>query len=309
VPPRIHSSVVTQPYAGVVRTGLAGACALFGAAVAPATATEGSAGGGAGYVAKPVVAKVTCVRSCATRGRPQAGSVLQLTGRALGGVRKVVFAGGVGRSDDVASPARPVGSRRLQVQVPKAAVSGPLTVVAAPRVRSRASRSIAILPPPSVNITPVTGDHVFPIQGLHDFGGAGAVFGAGRGGRSHQGHDVFARCGTPVVAAHGGVIKHTAYHGAAGNYLVIDGAATDFDYAYMHLTERSAFVRGDAVATGQQIGSVGQTGNARGCHLHFEMWAAPGWYKGGRPFDPLPSLKAWAAGSPPPVAAGRSTRR
>ena len=47
--------------------------------------------------------------------------------------------------------------------------------------------------------------------------------------------------------------------------------------------------------TGQPIGEVGDTGDADGCHLHFEMWSAPGWYTGGAPIDPLPSLKAWDA--------------
>ena len=47
------------------------------------------------------------------------------------------------------------------------------------------------------------------------------------------------------------------------------------------------------VYTGQRIGSVGQTGNANGCHLHFELWNAPGWYEGGAAFDPLPALMAW----------------
>jgi murein DD-endopeptidase MepM/ murein hydrolase activator NlpD len=140
-------------------------------------------------------------------------------------------------------------------------------------------------------------DHVFPVRGRHDFGGAGAHFGAGRGGRSHQGHDLFARCGTRMVAARGGRVQYSGYHGAAGYYLVIDGAATDVDYAYMHLAAPSPFRAGDRVYTGQQIGDVGDSGNARGCHLHFEMWGAPGWYDGGRPFDPLPSLQAWDAWS------------
>ena len=135
----------------------------------------------------------------------------------------------------------------------------------------------------------------FPIRGRHDYGGSGAHFGAGRGGRSHQGHDVFARCGRKLVAARGGRVQYSGYQGSAGNYIVIDGAATGTDYAYMHLAEPSPFRKGDRVYTGQRIGSVGDTGNARGCHLHFELWRSPGWYDGGRPFDPLPSLKAWDA--------------
>ena len=47
------------------------------------------------------------------------------------------------------------------------------------------------------------------------------------------------------------------------------------------------------MVTGQPIGFVGRTGDATACHLHFEMWPAPGWYTGGSAVDPLPSLKAW----------------
>ena len=136
-------------------------------------------------------------------------------------------------------------------------------------------------------------DHIFPVRGRHDYGGSEARFGSGRAGHSHQGHDVFAKCGTRMVAARGGRVEFEGYHSAAGNYLVIDGAGTKVDYAYMHLAEPSAFREGDRVYTGQRIGAVGETGNARGCHLHFELWGAPGWYDGGRPFDPLSSLKAW----------------
>jgi murein DD-endopeptidase MepM/ murein hydrolase activator NlpD len=136
-------------------------------------------------------------------------------------------------------------------------------------------------------------DHVFPVRGTHDFGGSGAAFGAGRAGHSHQGHDVFASCGTRLVAARGGRVKFEQYHAAAGHYLVIDGDRSDVDYAYMHLAEPSPFQPGDRVFTGQRIGSVGDSGNAQGCHLHFELWSAPGWYDGGDPFDPLPALQAW----------------
>ena len=137
--------------------------------------------------------------------------------------------------------------------------------------------------------------HIFPVRGRHDFGGENAHFGAGRHGHSHQGQDVFARCGTRLVAARGGVVKFEEYHAAAGHYLVIDGDQTDVDYAYMHLVSASPFDVGDRVHTGQQIGQVGDSGNASGCHLHFEMWSAPGWYDGGQPFDPYPLLTAWDA--------------
>ena len=136
-------------------------------------------------------------------------------------------------------------------------------------------------------------DHIFPVRGRHDFGGAGAHFGAGRAGHSHQGQDVMASCGTRMVAARGGRVQFKGYHSAAGNYLVIDGDGTEVDYVYMHLDQPSPFGEGDRVYTGQTIGAVGETGNARGCHLHFEMWSGPGWYDGGDPFDPFPALRAW----------------
>lgn len=136
-------------------------------------------------------------------------------------------------------------------------------------------------------------DHVFPVRGPHDFGGAGSHFGSARSGHSHQGHDVFARCGVRMVAARGGRVKFAGYHAAAGNYIVIDGAGTGVDYAYMHLQQAIPFKAGDRVYTGQTIGAVGETGNAQGCHLHYEMWGAPGWYDGGSPFDPYRSLRAW----------------
>ena len=132
----------------------------------------------------------------------------------------------------------------------------------------------------------------FPILGKYSFGTGVASFGGGRG---HQGHDVFAACGTPLVAAHGGVVKFAGYHGRAGNYLVIDNEGTGTDYAYMHLRDAPLVAAGARVFTGQPIGFVGATGRASGCHLHFEAWTAPGWQSGGQPTDPLAMLRSWAA--------------
>jgi murein DD-endopeptidase MepM/ murein hydrolase activator NlpD len=138
-------------------------------------------------------------------------------------------------------------------------------------------------------------DHKFPVRGSHSYGEGPAAFGAGREGHTHQGQDVFAECGTPLVAARGGIVKLNRFQSAAGNYVVIDGEGTDVDYAYMHLRDPSPLAKGARVLTGQPIGYVGDTGDANGCHLHFELWSGPGWYTGGAPVDPLAPLKAWDA--------------
>jgi murein DD-endopeptidase MepM/ murein hydrolase activator NlpD len=159
----------------------------------------------------------------------------------------------------------------------------------------RASSAQAPAEPPPVAAEPDPASftflrHTFPILGPHGYGEFAAKFGGGRG---HQGQDVFAACGTPMVAARGGTVKFKQYHARAGYYLVIDGERTGNDYAYMHLQSAALVNKGDRVRTGQLIGYVGDTGDASGCHLHFELWKAPGWYSGGSAFDPLPALLAW----------------
>jgi murein DD-endopeptidase MepM/ murein hydrolase activator NlpD len=244
------------------------------------------------FVETPEIAGVACVKRCATHKRLQEGSTIRISGRSLGQVATAVFHGSAGGADDVRTGVKPLGTRDLRAQVPSSAVTGPISLVTTAAVASPPSAPVAILPPLPADV--LTGaDHVFPVAGRHDFGGAGADFGSGRAGHSHQGHDVFARCGTPLIGARGGRVQASKFHAAAGHYVVIDADGSGTDYVYMHLAERSPFSRGDEVATGQRIGAVGDSGNARGCHLHFELWSAPGYYEGGQPFDPLPALKAW----------------
>ena len=131
---------------------------------------------------------------------------------------------------------------------------------------------------------------IFPIRGAHSYGDG---IGAPRAGHTHQGQDVFAACGTRLVAARGGRVQYSGYQSAAGNYIVIDGRSTGVDFVFMHLASPSPHRTGQVVKTGETIGEVGETGNASGCHLHFEMWAAPGWYEGGSFMDPTPRLKRW----------------
>jgi murein DD-endopeptidase MepM/ murein hydrolase activator NlpD len=139
-----------------------------------------------------------------------------------------------------------------------------------------------------------TGPYLFPVAGPHTYGGPDATFGAPRGGHTHEGQDVLANCGVPLVAAQGGTVRANAFQAAgAGFYTVIKGSLNGEDYMYAHMSGPGAFGVGVGVAAGQQIGVVGATGDATGCHLHFEIWTVPGWYTGGYPYDPLPQLQTW----------------
>jgi murein DD-endopeptidase MepM/ murein hydrolase activator NlpD len=131
---------------------------------------------------------------------------------------------------------------------------------------------------------------VFPIAGPHTYGDP---FGVQRSGHVHEGQDVMADCGTPLVAVHSAKVKFVGRQSLAGNYLVLSDDDGSADYVYMHLRDRALVSKGDTVTTGETIGYVGRTGDATACHLHFELWPAPGWYTGGQATDPLPSLKAW----------------
>jgi len=145
----------------------------------------------------------------------------------------------------------------------------------------------------AVNLSFAFYGYAFPVLGVHDYGGGGARFGAPRSGHTHQGQDVMAECGVPLVAARGGRVQYAGFEGNAGNYVVIDGKGATFDFMYAHLAQPSPLKTGDPVRTGQPIGIVGDTGDATACHLHFEIWTAPGWYEGGSPVDPLSYLQKW----------------
>ena len=88
-----------------------------------------------------------------------------------------------------------------------------------------------------------------------------------------------------------------------GNYVVIGGQGTRFDFVYGHMKGRSRVGAGRRVRAGQRIGSVGQTGTDSGvCHLHFELWKGR-WFAGGSRTDPLPHLRAWDKHSGGPLQA------
>ena len=90
---------------------------------------------------------------------------------------------------------------------------------------------------------------------------------------SHTGIDVAAAGGTPIYAAKGGQVIMSVYGSGVnwsyGNFVVIDhGDGTTTLYAHM---SRRAVSEGQLVSQGQTIGYVGNTGNSKGNHLHFEV--------------------------------------
>jgi murein DD-endopeptidase MepM/ murein hydrolase activator NlpD len=135
-------------------------------------------------------------------------------------------------------------------------------------------------------------DHLFPVRASHSYGDR---FGVPRsGGRRHEGQDVWAHCGARLVAARGGKVQLRAYSGSLyGYYVVIDERESGADYMYAHMLPRVKVHDGERARTGQPIGRVGKTGNARGeaCQLHFEYW--PGGRPQSHPVDPLPLLRRW----------------
>lgn len=142
-------------------------------------------------------------------------------------------------------------------------------------------------------------DYHFPVAGRFSYGGDGARFGSGRSGHTHQGQDLVADAGTPVVAPYAGKISHVAHQAGGAGYYVVMSADDSRDYVFMHLLKNSTAVKlGDRVKAGQQLGLVGSTGASTGPHLHFEVWTGGPWQFGGRPIDPLPLLKSWQRGDP-----------
>jgi peptidase M23-like protein len=178
------------------------------------------------------------------------------------------------------------GRARIVVRHPKRV---PVPVVPAVPAGPRLPAPVAPAPSPA-------GPGVFPVAGPFDFGGPEARFGSGRVGHIHEGHDILAAAGTPVVAPYAGTISSTSFQAiGAGEYVVLD-AVDGRDYFFAHCLRKStAVVEGAVVAAGQRLCLVGATGTTSGApHLHFEIWVG-GWrVRGGAPIDPLPELRAWA---------------
>ncbi len=113
---------------------------------------------------------------------------------------------------------------------------------------------------------------VFPVQAPHSFQND---FGAPRHQGPHEGIDVIAPRGAPVVAVASGVVERLTRRerGLGGIWLWLrDDAGTAYYYAHLSSIE-PGIAPGTRVVAGGRLGAVGRTGDARGgvFHLHFEM--------------------------------------
>jgi murein DD-endopeptidase MepM/ murein hydrolase activator NlpD len=128
---------------------------------------------------------------------------------------------------------------------------------------------------------------VFPVADPHTFS---STFGAPRsGGRSHEGNDIFAPMGTPLLASERGVIDNMGTGTLGGIKLwVIGESGTQYYYAHL-IAYADGITDGTQVEAGEVIGYVGNTGNAITTppHLHYEIHP-----EGGDAIDPYPLLHA-----------------
>jgi murein DD-endopeptidase MepM/ murein hydrolase activator NlpD len=136
-------------------------------------------------------------------------------------------------------------------------------------------------------------ESVFPIRAHADFGEADARFGAWRGGRAHEGQDVFAAAGTRLVSMRAGRVVEKGDDGGRGNYVAVWDRETDRTFVYLHMLRPTPLDVGSDVRAGEPIGAVGCTGSCWGDHLHFEMRRGHG--TTGEALDPLPQLRRLAA--------------
>ena len=236
--------------------------------------------------------------------------------RGPGGARRITFRRvATGRTVRLALPRTlRVGRHRVRLVVrglegddPVRTRSVAFTVVPKPKPKPKPRpKPKPQAPAPSQQPTPVPPSlggegqvaGVFPVRGAYSLGSTGARFGAGRPGHIHEGQDILAASGTPIVAPLAGAVLFNSYQAnGAGRYVILH-ADNGWDMMFAHCLAGSATLdEGARVAAGDQLCLVGASGRASGPHLHFELWP-DGWrhLKGTRPIDPLPQLRRWAVG-------------
>ncbi len=190
-----------------------------------------------------------------------------------------------GSRPDLAANASPVISPDGATTDGDAAASAPLAVT------RQAARRAALLQSASSDAqrfekTLLSQKWVLPTSGFHItvwFGERGPYWSTGY----HTGIDFATACGTPDVAVANATVAQTGWDGAYGNQIRLQFANGDQVW-YNHLSAIEVKT-GQEVRRGEQIGRVGETGNAYGCHTHFEYRLASDLHTA---VDPLPFFEA-----------------
>ena len=95
----------------------------------------------------------------------------------------------------------------------------------------------------------------------------------GGAGTFHEGIDLAPAAGTPIPASGAGTVEANYYHGNFGNLLILFHGTfegKDLRTLYAHRETLAGLSVGDSVTQSQVIGTVGNTGESFGAHLHFE---------------------------------------
>ena len=172
---------------------------------------------------------------------------------------------------------------RLTTSSCRRAICGAVVVLAATMTAGTASAHGTSQTPSQTVVSAAIGSMTCPVAGDSVFSDSWGN--ARSGGRRHQGVDMVAPRGTPVVAALAGFaeFKNTS----AGGKSVWLTTTNGDKFFYAHLDAWEGVSRD--VAQGDVIGYVGSTGNAGGPHLHFEV------RPGGRAVNPYPPTAAACA--------------
>lgn len=259
--------------------------------VTPGSVVEGAA----------VRLKLHVVERGVDRVRVRVAAIDRTTGRVGANVQLGVIR--TGRTVTVSWPAAHLPAAgdytvRLHVRDPQGATlarAGAATGKSRLVVRRR-PRPEKPQPTPQPEPTPAApAGGIFPVAGPYTWAGEDGRFGAGRPGHVHEGQDLPAAEGTPVVAPVPGVVAFARNQpGGAGYYVVLntdDGRAMFFAHCQ---AGSFSVIPGQRVVAGQGLCRVGSTGASTGPHLHFELWLG-GWRdRGGTVVEPLPQLRAWA---------------
>ena len=131
-----------------------------------------------------------------------------------------------------------------------------------------------------------------PVVGAVDYGTASNAFGNARG-RPHEGQDMLAAAGSPVISPSRSIVLETGSDGGRGNWASAYDPSRDLTFNFFHLQESASVEAGQRLDPGERIGRVGCSGSCSGDHLHFEIRRGEDPY--GETIDPLPFLQRSAS--------------